>query len=308
MRVLCTATALLAAWLATAAADSADIEFEILPPQSEGGMPTSAVVGDFIDAISGENGNRPELHDLAVLSGMDRSLSGMQMIPDQDHAAVEIVAESKIRAQSVGDIEFASGGALVGRLMDTVDMVAGGLSFQSLGGMSVVGGDADLAAAGDVTAVASGSAQFAAESLGARVAGDIDAAAGGNLLFTAGGDATMEVGGGGAATFAGALTASGASVSVESAEKLSAVANSVSVQGQELVSVGTAGATVDLSGEKNMDYIAYVWRGSAGFDSYENVLPEPFTNVEELVIRAVNLVNRDHRYPPCRLTRLRACL
>ena len=89
----------------------------------------------------------------------------------------------------------------------------------------------------------------------------------------------------GAATFGDGVSLSGGSVLVESGEALVGVGRSVEVTGTEGVRVGSTGATVELSGAGDVEYVGYVWRSSASFDEFTNAVPT-MTEVEEVLIRS----------------------
>ena len=72
---------------------------------------------------------------------------------------------------------------------------------------------------------------------------------------------------------------------VESAGLLAGVGSSVEVSGSEGVRVGSAGAVVELGGSGQVEYVGYVWRSSASFDTYENAVG-PIAAVEELIVRS----------------------
>ena len=72
---------------------------------------------------------------------------------------------------------------------------------------------------------------------------------------------------------------------VESGEALVGVGRSVDVTGTEHVRVGSTGATVELSGVGDVEYVGFVWRSSASFDEFTNAVPT-MADVEEVLIRS----------------------
>eukprot|EP01052_Picozoa_sp_SAG31_P051782 SAG31_NODE_12462_length_940_cov_0.923900_1_plen_214_part_10 len=191
-----------------------------------------------------------------------------------------------IKATAQSDIQLTAGGGLKGRVIEEIDMVAGGLVMQSLGGMTAMSGDANLAAGGSVYAVSSGSAELAAASFAGRVSTDVDAAAGGAVKLAAGSDVTLESGGGGSATFAGAMELAASNLAVAASNSITAAASVFDLQGKDRVVAGSTGATVELSGQSKLEFVTYVWRSSPGFDEFENIVPR-IHSARELIIRAV---------------------
>ena len=279
------AAALACCLLREAAADPVAITFEILPEEGgDSGPSTAEVYDNFVNAVS-QRGSA--ISDSDYLGGLNSKVDAVQVIADRGHAAVDIEADSIIRATAQSDIQFTAGGGMKGRVVEEIDMVAGGLVFQSLGGMTAMTGDANLAAAGNVYAVASGPAEVGAASLSGRVTGDVDAAAGGSMKMAAGSDVTLESGGSGSATFSGALNLAGSDVGVSASHALSATGNVVEVRGREKVVAGSAGAFFEMSGESKLEFVGFVWRSSPGFDEFENIVPR-IESASELIIRAMD--------------------
>ena len=108
---------------------------------------------------------------------------------------------------------------------------------------------------------------------------------GGDASLLVGGDVTVDSSGSGSATFGDGVSLSGGSVVVESGEALVGVGRSVDVTGTEGVRVGSTGATVELSGVGDVEYVGFVWRSSASFDEFTNAVPS-MTDVEEVLIRS----------------------
>mgnify|MGYP007000112402 len=65
-----------------------------------------------------------------------------------------------------------SGSGVVGRVGDSVDIVAGGVSLSSGSSMDVVGGDMSVSSDGSVTGYATGGLEIGASSAGGVVSGD----------------------------------------------------------------------------------------------------------------------------------------
>jgi hypothetical protein len=152
--------------------------------------------------------------------------------------------------------------------------------------VGVTGGDMTVSAGGAVSARAAGGVELGAASVLANVAGGATGGIGGSASLAVGGDVSVESSGRGAATFGEGVSVSGGSVSVESAGDLTGAARAVEVLGTEGVRVGSVGATVELSGSGEVEYVGYVWRSSGSFDEFANAVPL-LTDVEEVVVRSV---------------------
>ena len=194
---------------------------------------------------------------------------------------------SDLRLSSGGEIEVVSGSGVVGRVVDSVEVVAGGVSLSSGSSMDVVGGDMSMSSDGSVTGYATGGLEIGASSARGVVSGDASGTIGGAGSVLVGGDVQLGSGGSGSATFGDGVSVSGGSVVVESASGLVGVGRTVEVSGSESVRVGSTGAVVELSGSGDVEYVSYVWRSSSSFDEYENRF-ETISGVSEVVVRGVS--------------------
>ena len=224
--------------------------------------------------------------DVSVASSSDVSVGGrtMRVSSAED---VDVTSGSDLRLSSGGEIEVVSGSGVVGRVVDSVEMVAGGVSLSSGSSMDVVGGDMSMSSDGSVTGYATGGLEIGASSARGVVSGDASGTIGGAGSVLVGGDVQLGSGGSGSATFGDGVSVSGGSVVVESASGLVGVGRSVEVSGSESVRVGSTGAVVELSGSGDVEYVSYVWRSSSSFDEYENRF-ETISGVSEVVVRSVS--------------------
>ena len=269
------------AWLPEPASGGKKITFEILPDDAGDGGPSSAsLYGDFQEMISHD---RSSLAEYGQLAGLATGVDDMTVIPDKDHAAVDIVADGKIRATSQADVDISAAGGLIGRFVEPVDMVAGGASLRTAGNMTAAVAGASLQAAGDLAAHATGAADLAALSIKARLSDALDLQAGGNVSMSSGADVSVLGRGDANAAFGGDLHISGAGMRIEGSEGLTAITSSVDVRGRDGVRVAAAGADFSLGGDGEVEYVAFIWRSSASFDEYENAVPK-ITGVQELVV------------------------
>ena len=260
------------------------ITFEILPDDDFSSPSSAELYGDFLDAV--KPSNRNSLEEFGQLSNLSTTVHDMAVIPDTDHAAVDIVADAKIRATAQTDVEISAGGGLVGKFVEPVDLIAGGMSLQTPGDATATTGGAHLSANGDATAAVTGDATVAARSLRARLAGSLDAAALDNVTLSSGGDVAVQGTRSGTATFGGGMHLAASSLQMEGGQALSAVASKVDVRGGDGVHVASSGAGLRLGGTSGMEYIGFVWRSSSIFDEFENVVPK-VTGVHELLINQV---------------------
>ena len=194
-----------------------------------------------------------------------------------------------MRVSSGEDVELVSGGDVVGRVGETVDIVAGEVQVSAAGGVGVTGGDMALSSFGDVAGYATGSVSVGAESLAGSVSSGVTADVGGDVSAVVGGGIAVESGGAGSATFGDGVSVSAGSVVVESGDRLVGVGAEVDVTGSESVRVGSMGAVVELLGgdaDGDTEYVGFVWRSSASFDEHESLLAEAITGVEEVIVRS----------------------
>jgi hypothetical protein len=260
------------------------ITFEILPDDDIDEPSSADLYGQFLNAVAPQN--RAELGRFDHLKNLSTSVDHVSVIPDADHAAVDIVADAKIRATAQTNIEISAGGGLEGRFVDPIDLVADGLSFSGTGPISAFGGDAHLQADGAISAVAAGHAHLAALSARARLAGALEASAAGNVSLASGGSVSVRGSEGGSAEFAGPVLLSGTSLEVNGTQSLKAVAGAIDLQSHEGVRVESSGASFQLGSGTEMEYIAFVWRSAASFDEWENVVPK-IEGVTEVLINGV---------------------
>ena len=85
------------------------------------------------------------------------------------------------------------------------------------------------------------------------------------------------------------MSVSAGSVVVESVDRLVGAGAEVDVTGSESVRVGSMGAVVELLGgdaDGDTEYVGFVWRSSASFDEYSNVIAEAMTGVAGVMVRS----------------------
>ena len=213
------------------------------------------------------------------MSGSDVSVSASE--------SVSVSAGDSVHVGVVSDVDISSGGKLVGRVAEGVEVVSGSASLESGSSIDVVSGeDVTVSAGGDLTGYTAGAASLSASSASGEVVGDATGLIGGAGSLRVGGDVQLGSGGSGSATFGDGVSVSGGSVVVESASGLVGVGRTVEVSGSESVRVGSTGAVVELSGSGDVEYESYVWRSSSTFDEFTNAVPA-MTDVTEVLVRGV---------------------
>ena len=93
--------------------------------------------------------------DVSVASSSDVSVGG-RTVRVSSAEDVDVTSGSDLRLSSGGEIEVVSGSGVVGRVVDSVEIVAGGVSLSSGSSMDVVGGDMSMSSDGSVTGYATG--------------------------------------------------------------------------------------------------------------------------------------------------------
>ena len=102
--------------------------------------------------------------DVSVASSSDVSVGG-RTVRVSSAEDVDVTSGSDLRLSSGGEIEVVSGSGVVGRVADSVEMVAGGVSLSSGSSMDVVGGDMSMSSDGSVTGYATGGVEVGASSV-----------------------------------------------------------------------------------------------------------------------------------------------
>ena len=117
--------------------------------------------------------------------------------------SVSVSAGDSVNVGVVSDVEISSGGKLVGRVVEGVEVVSGSASLESGSSIDVVSGeDVSVSAGGDMTGYTAGTASLSASSASAEVVGDAAGLIGGAGSLTVGGDVVVGSGGSGSATYA----------------------------------------------------------------------------------------------------------
>merc|ERR1711865_825767 len=100
-----------------------------------------------------------------------------------------------------------------------------------------------------------------------------------------GDDVTVEAAGSGMLTLGAEAGITAGSLSIGTADDMTATAQSLQINTKKSASVATEGTLVELSGKDTVEYVAFVWRSSTSFDAYENAVPR-ITGVHEVIVRS----------------------
>ena len=200
---------------------------------------------------------------------------------------IDVRTATELRAMSGSDMSASSGGGLEGTFVRDVDMTAGGDMALGLGGSVGLtsGGSVDMAADGPIMASTRGTATVGASSAIGQISEDVELIAGGDMAVTAGGMASFE-----ASSLKASLmhdvSASTASASLVASESLTVDASAIRVRSADGVELQSSGASVSLGGGSTaVEFVSVAWRSPAAFVTHQSTLPEPVSDVSEIVIR-----------------------
>jgi len=260
-----------------------EIFIDILPEDGTSTEHASEIYSRLMDAVSVDGGNR-DVDSFDSLSGI--ASSGISMSAEEANTVgVDIYSETGIKATAGDSLELIAGAGLEAKIQDKAEMTVGALDLQALASLSILSGDdAEVSVDGDIGTVATGAVSLDAGSLTTEVAGAAALTAGGALDVTARGSAKLEASSL-LAQVRGDIDATGAALKLSGTKELSVVAEDIDVQTPGAVKIAGKGGVAELGGESTMEYVGYMWRANANFDSFENVLPETVNDVTEIVVR-----------------------
>ena len=279
-----------ACWLAgLSAAQDDGIEVEIEITGALGMQDSaSAIYSRLLDAVSVDpsSGVAPIDTHTTLLQGIQADAMVVTKDENSFIAGIDVLSESGVRAEALEGFEVTSGAGLAVRVQEVADLTAGAVDLGSLGEVTMVAGDdASVSIGGDIGAVAGGSVSFSADDVTTSLEGSASLSALGEMRVEAGGQTSLAAQSL-LANIGGDVGILGRALLISGSKELSVVAAEVDVQTPGSIRVAGNGGIAEVDGEARINFIGFMWRSNANFDHFENVLPEPVSEVTQIVVRA----------------------